>query len=486
MQIKIFIIIFLLALCYCGFSQTQQNIYLSGNENDQAYSICKAGDNYLICGSTRSGSVGSNDIILFEISESGNLNWVNTYGVSNIDEAFDVCYTNNNTIGLTGYLWTDLMHNPFMYLIGQSGSIIKMNYIEDIMAGFGFSTIDDQNGGLSFCGSSAQEGTLGGQAFLAKMNDAGDISWIKKYGANQEEQNFKHIQTDDNGYLLVGTQDGFIFNYIWREYNYASSKIYIIKTDSEGNELWNKTITGSYLRYARAVQQAPDGGYFIIGSTQENSAGSFDMLLIKIDSNGNTEWQKVFGGIDFEYGYDLSITDDNYIFLCGVSKTELTESVDVLIIKTDLSGNTIWKKTIGGNYSEYAYGIESTSENGCMIVGYTNDPALGNGSNNIMVLKLSPSGDIQELLNIDTATYRNVSVYPNPAKDYFNISINQTPNNSLNYDVKIINSKGQMIFSKNFKNDNAKINCSKFASGVYFVEMVFSEKEKHIEKIIVE
>ncbi len=467
--------------------QNSYTPYFAGDDTDKAYSISKHGNKYLICGTTRSSSVGSNDIIVFEISESGNVEWMNTYGFENSDEAFDICASETGEIGIVGYTWVNgYMHNSFLHILTPTGLLKKEEYLNDRMAGMGFSIIEDQDGGFSYTGYSAISGPLGGQVFLTKTNSQGEILWSKEYGDSPEEHIFSHIQTNDNGYLLAGTTNGFMFNFIWREYWTTNSQIYLIKTDSEGNEEWTKSISGSYNDFAKCVKQASNGGYYILGSTQNLGAESFDMYLIKINNVGDVEWEKTFGGPDFEYGYDICLTEDNYIYLCGVSKTDYTESVDVYVIKTDLEGNIIWENTYGNSYSDYAYSIESTSTNGCILVGTTNDVELGNGSNNILVMKLDSEGEIDELSNLDTTKLLNITIYPNPAIDYINIKIIDNNNSNCIKSLKVIDTNGRIINKQNVNQKTFVLNTSQYQAGVYFIELTINNNQKHIKKIVIQ
>jgi hypothetical protein len=95
---------------------------------------------------------------------------------------------------------------------------------------------------------------------------------------------------------------------------------------------WEKTFGGSDNDYGNSVQQTVDGGYIVVGYTGTFGNGGNDVWLIKIDSEGNEEWEKTFGGSDDDWGSSVQQTvDDGYIIL-GV-----TDSTDCY-----LCGNDIW------------------------------------------------------------------------------------------------------------------------------------------------
>ena len=94
-------------------------------------------------------------------------------------------------------------------------------------------------------------------------------------------------QTSDGGYIIAGFTDS------WGE---GGGNVYLIKTDAEGNELWFNTFGGESTDWAKSVRQTTDGGYIIAGATESYGAGDFDIYLIKTDTAGNELWSKTFGG----------------------------------------------------------------------------------------------------------------------------------------------------------------------------------------------
>jgi hypothetical protein len=123
---------------------------------------------------------------------------------------------------------------------------------------------------------------------------------------------------------------------------------WLVKTDSSGNKQWDKTFGGTDWDEAHSVQQTSDGGYILAGETNSYGAGSCDFWLVKTDSNGNKQWDKTFGGIDHDKAVSVQQTSDGGYILAGETYSYGAGSRDFWLVKTDSNGNKQWDKTFGG------------------------------------------------------------------------------------------------------------------------------------------
>jgi hypothetical protein len=177
-------------------------------------------------------------------------------------------------------------------------------------------------------------------------------------------------QTIDGGYIITGTEkkineeeDGVLDIYV-----------YFLKTDSAGNKLWERSIKAiaGNITWERSgsrfsTQQTPDEGYAITGETTTTESDKYDeVLLIKTDTNGNKLWEKTFGFIGDEEGQSILNTSDGGFIIVG-STTAFGVELRMYLIKTDANGNKLWEKTYGNDHIGRI--IQKTKDGGYIIVG---------------------------------------------------------------------------------------------------------------------
>ncbi len=232
------------------------------------------------------------------------------------------------------------------------------------------------------------EGT--GDFWIMKLTAAGDISWQKTYGNADSDWPYSLEQTADGGFIVTG-MTGYGES--------GSGLIWMLKLDKDGNIEWQKESDG-YSERGKAIHQTFDGGYIVIGETNSSGAGSQDILVLKLDKDGNILWKKTYGSDGYEGANDIKQTTDGGYIISGYSGTLGSGAFDAWIIKLDSNGNVgtgfpgTWQKTFGGGGStnDYLSSIQQTSDGGYIAAG--NTESFGEGSTDLWVFKLLANGDI--------------------------------------------------------------------------------------------
>ena len=154
-----------------------------------------------------------------------------------------------------------------------------------------------------------------------------------------------------------------------------------------------KTYGGNRAEHAYSVVQTMDGGYAICGSTNSFGAGNNDVFLVRTDPLGNELWQKTFGSNEDETALTIIETLDNGFLLAGWNGIAVNNSTDILLIRTDSSGNKLWEQHYGGNGRETAYAVTATADGHFILAGDTT--SLGNGGDDCYLLKVDDNGTFE-------------------------------------------------------------------------------------------
>ena len=243
----------------------------------------------------------------------------------------------------------------------------------------GYSVQQTSDGGYIVTGDTYSSGNT--DIFLLKTDANGNEQWIKTFGGDENDQGLSVQQTFDGGYIIAGNTsssgEGF-------------EDVYLIKTNSLGDTLWTKTFGGTDDDFGRSVQQTPDSGYIVVGWTKSFGEGLEDVYLIKTNSFGDSIWTKFYGGTDNDLGRSVDQTLNGGFIIVGETESYGAGRADVYIIETDENGETIWTKTYGGEENDVGYSVQLTYDGGYIIAG--NTYSFDEFISEILLLKINNNG----------------------------------------------------------------------------------------------
>lgn len=208
------------------------------------------------------------------------------------------------------------------------------------------------------------------------------LSWSRTFGGNNDDESWAIEKTFDGGFLIAGYTVSFSLSN-W-------SDIYIIRTDSNGDTLWTKTIGDSLDEYASDIKRLPDGNFIVAGYGRVNSSNNYDALLIKIDQDGNVLWTKSYGGSNNDQFTEVEIASDGLIAVGTTNSFSPIGNKEVYLLKTDFNGNVHFFKTFNfGDFSE-GHSIKELYDGGFIIAGAN---YFSNSVYNIFIIRCDKDGN---------------------------------------------------------------------------------------------
>jgi len=329
------IIVCILAVgCISGCSKPFNKTF-GGSGADWAYSVQQTKDGgYILAGYTTSYGAGNDDAWPIKTDANGIEQWNKTFGGSSNDEAYSIQQT--------------------------------------------------KDGGYILAGRTYSYGAGSSDAWLIKTNANGIEQWSKTFGGSSNDEAYSIQQTKDGGYILAGNTTS---------YGAGDDDTWLIKTDANGNKVWDKTFfeTIGYADRVYSVQQTSDGGYILAGWTDPYMSYQGDAWLIKTDANGIEQWNKTFGGSSNDEAYSIQQTKDGGYILAGRTYSYGAGSSDAWLIKTNANGIEQWSKTFGGSGVDEAWSVQQTSDGGYILAGCTG--SYGAGGKDAWLIKTDADGN---------------------------------------------------------------------------------------------
>jgi hypothetical protein len=297
---------------------------------------------------------------LIKTDSLGNMEWNLTFGEEKNAEAYDVIESSDGGFVVTGP-W-DKRHDfneIFLLKTDNLGNMLWIQTYDTDHETWGNSIIEVDDGYVI-------TGKNGPDLWLVKTDINGNKIWDRTFGGNGGDKGKSVIETKYSGFIIIG------YTY---SYGTPGGDIWVVKTDEEGIEQWNKTYGGNGYDVGNDIIETNDNCYMIVGGIVPEGSSWRDVCLIKIDENGDELWRKLYGGIDLDSAASvIQLSDNSYVISASTQSYGLSIAGDVKawVIKTNENGDMQWNKTFGGRESDVLHNIVEADDGGFVLGGSTN------------------------------------------------------------------------------------------------------------------
>ncbi len=370
MRYIVYIMIFFLYSSVCGQYSLQWHNTYGGNNRDEAHCVIETSDNGLVMAGYSMLENENKYLQIVKIDFSGNLMWKKIFRDHYSSEANDIIECDNEDILIAGTCIQDGQYSldSWILRLDPFGSL-KWEHVyqgSDIGDDATYGIIEIEDGGFVTAGFKDAGIDYKYDAWVMKIDQKGNKVWEATYGGVKDDCMYDLCLTHDGKYMLAGYTESYgLFE------RGSHRNLWILKVDEKGVDLVDKTFGASYWDQAAAMCRTSDGGYAIAGYTKEKGVVNHDFLILKIDQKANLLWQKVYGESYWDEASGIIETTDKGLAFSGYSRDKMQMNSNFRVFKLDQSGNEIWNTTFKRKSLDYAYDIIETSDKGLLLAGCT-------------------------------------------------------------------------------------------------------------------
>jgi len=305
----------------------------------------KPGGGYILAAGSDSFGAGLHDYWVLSLSADGNLEWQEAIGGSSREwpESAAVAPDGGSIIAGQTYSFGSGGSDAWLVRIDGDGEVIWEKAYGGGADDWAVSVASQPSGTYVVYGGTASWGVGKTDILLFEVDAVGEVLWEKRYGGPGDDAPVALQQLEDGGFLLTGATDSF---------GSGGVDAFALRLDEEGQIVWESAYGGAADDYPWWAGQTSDGGFVLAGGTYSFGAGEFDAWLVRLDSSGQIEWQKTYGGTANDWFVYVSESDDGELVAIGAAAAESDNLKDVWLVTLDSAGSIVSQCGFGGESSD--------------------------------------------------------------------------------------------------------------------------------------
>ncbi len=409
MKRSITTLLLLYAASLCHAQNIFVNTYGNSSAEERAFdlvvmddgSIITFGDRYDLSTFGRTGH-------LLKVDANGNWEWDRQLAGDNEIYGTAICRLPNGNVLVCGYDH-DVPNVDFGLMVSEydAGNGLPV-YQRTHEFGMSTAAVDvipmADNGAIVL--TTYETGSSYRTNMLCRINDSGDTLWTKVIDLYAGNETPGALASVSDGPVITGSvHEG------------SSDDVFVIKTDMDGIVQWEETHPSSGIEIANGIASIPTGGFYIVGITNAIGIGGLDLLAMKLDATGQHIWSRGFGSDDTDLGYGVDVMPDGGAVFTGSGIAADTATYrDLILIRTDADGDTLWQRNYGGGGSDTGHGV--TVDGNHIVAAGRSDV---NVTEDVLILRADMNGNALGLAQVPVDM--GWAVYPNPFTDRLTIEL---------------------------------------------------------------
>ncbi|RJP78108.1 MAG: T9SS C-terminal target domain-containing protein [Candidatus Zixiibacteriota bacterium] len=356
---------------------------LGGACRDAAWCLELTGDGgCLLAGEYQAAATDCVDVLLLRTDAAGDSLWSVLYGGAATDVAYGMAGTPDGGYAILGQTASYGAGSNDLWLLRTDslGALLWQRTYggPDDDGAYHICTLED--GGFIIAAWSRDDSLGTSDAWLIRTDAQGEVLWDRRFGGPADDFGFSVLPVPAGGYLFFCTSHSF---------GQGNGDWWIIRTDAQGDSLWSRTYGTPHRERARDLLPCSDGGFLLLGYGQMEGRPDYDVWLMRTDAQGDSLWARTYGGLGYDEGWCLQEISGGRLLIAGWTQSFGAGLEDAWLVCCDTLGNLDWHYTVGGPGCDFGFKARPTPDGGYLLTGMTH--SFGSGDPDVLLARLEPA-----------------------------------------------------------------------------------------------
>ena len=322
----------------------------------------------VVAGRTTSFGAGGQDVWVLRFTPNGDTLWTRAYGGPGSDNGNDIALTNDSgmiVVGPTNSFGAG-NYDAWVLRLNRNGDTLWTRTFGGDSADIPRSVLALSDGGFLVIGETWAQGVLRSEGWILRLNAGGDTLWTRTYGLPWSDRAYAGCPATGGGYIIVGAQ---------QPDSAGQGQAWVFKINTAGDTLWSHHYGVTQSSALFRVFPTGDGGYIAAGvAVSARPSHDTDAWILRLDASGDTLWTRTCGGAGMESAYDVVPTTGGGFVIAGYTSSFGAGANDGWLVGFSAGGDSLWARTYGGASVDGAYSVASLPSGGYVFTGAFHPP----------------------------------------------------------------------------------------------------------------